>query len=175
MRARNVFPLIAIAIVVAFSLLVHQSSAADPLDPQQGASEQGASSGSDGNPPEVKTGVISSTGGYRGAVKIDQASTGEATGDTPNVITGSVASSGKNQCVARVTNSSPEFKYSVSFKVIGTNQRGMKVLSRNFSATLNPQETASRTVNNCGRDLNLALKVLSGRPIASKSSKKKDS
>ncbi len=116
---------------------------------------------------KVHKGVISSSGHYVSNTKVDSYST-EMTGESKSVITGSVSHSGKNECVAKVFNSSPKNKYSVSFKVIGKDKRGVKALSRGFSAVIKPGSNVSRSIKNCKKSLNLSLSVVSAKSLGGK-------
>lgn len=168
MRSRKVFFTSCVAIVLGMALFIQDGVAEDPLAPKE--SELKASKMA---PKKVKPGIISTTGDYRGAANIDQESTGKAGGDDFSVITGSISSSGRNKCTAKVTNNSKHFKYAVSYKVIGKNARGAKVLNRSFSSVIKPDETISRDIKGCKRELNLSLKVLSGRRLGDVSKKSK--
>ncbi len=94
----------------------------------------------------VRTGVIATTGSYGFEnTGVDSDATGSAPGDEePSVISGSVSMKSRDECLSQVTNTSPENSYSVSYRVIGRNDRGSKVFSKGFARSLKPGQVDTR-------------------------------
>lgn len=113
---------------------------------------------------KIRLGVIAAQGKFQRNTDIDVDSVGSAPGDEEGKITGSVFRKGRNECVARLMNSG-EKAYSVSFDIIGTDERGNKVLTRNFSGTVKPKQFFERSVSNCAQGMNLALNLRSAKPL----------
>lgn len=115
-------------------------------------------------PEKVKTGIIASTITTGRPTAIDVETSGSSPGDEVSAVSGSISHSKKNTCIARILNNGKK-TYSVTFSVEGINKRGLKTLSRNFSATVAPKGVAERSVDGCHEDLSLAVNLKSAKPL----------
>lgn len=113
---------------------------------------------------KVITGVIASTAttGKPGAINVE--TSGSSPGDEVSAVSGSISHGRKNECIARILNNGTK-TYSVTFTVEGINKRGLKTLSRNFSATVAPGGIAERSVDGCHDELSLTVNLKSARPL----------
>ena len=112
---------------------------------------------------KVQTGTIASTGRYGGGTTgLDINTDGATPGDEQNVISASVSQIGREECAATITNTSVTSSYSVSFKVVGRNERGVKLLDKSYSASLKPKQSVQRTMD-CPADANLEVVLQSAK------------
>ncbi len=115
-------------------------------------------------PEKVKTGVVASSLTTGRPTGINVETSGSSPGDEVSAVSGSISHGKKNQCIARIINNGKK-TYSVSFSVEGINKRGLKVLSRYFSATVAPKGVAERNVDGCQEDLSLSLNLKSAKAL----------
>lgn len=111
---------------------------------------------------KIKTGVIASTGTTAQSASINVDTSGSSPGDEVSAISGSVSRVKRNECVARVLNNGTK-TYAVSFAVEGINKRGLKTLSKSYSATIAPKGVAEKNVSGCNEDLDLYVNLKSAK------------
>ncbi len=112
---------------------------------------------------KVQTGTIASTGRFGGGVTgLDISTDGATPGDDQNVISASVSQIGRGECQATITNTSNVNSYSVSFKVVGRNERGSKLVDKSYSASLKPQQKVTRQMD-CPAEANMEVVLQSAR------------
>ncbi len=111
---------------------------------------------------KVRTGKIASTGrfGTTGGVDVDSA--GASPGDEPSVVSASISRKSKTECTAKIINNGKK-SYSVSFTVLGEDQRGSRVLNRSFSGSVASKGTLERQISGCRDDLNLSVQLNSAK------------
>ena len=110
------------------------------------------------------TGVVASYGNFPKTGAIDVTQTDAAPGDATSPVTGSISRKGTDQCVAVLKNGSKDNGYSVSFEVIGADANGNASFKRNFSASLSPGASTTRSFS-CRKDLYFAVVLKSGRKL----------
>ncbi len=110
----------------------------------------------------VRTGTIAGSGRFKETKGINVDSSGSSPGDEPSVISGAVSRKSQTECVAKIVNSGKK-RYSVSFKVVGVDARGSKVLDKSFSGSVSPGSTLEKTVSSCKTGLNLSVDLRSAR------------
>lgn len=146
---KKIFQLITVLVVISFTLIAY-------------AEDKPAEKASDKPEEKVKTGIIASTSTSPGSISIDVDTSGSSPGDDINVISASISRVKKNECVVKLTNGG-EKTYSVSYAVEGVNKRGMKTLSKSFSASVAPKATKENSVSGCNEDLNLSVNLKSAK------------
>ncbi|HQH27288.1 MAG TPA: hypothetical protein PLP17_07825, partial [Oligoflexia bacterium] len=93
---------------------------------------------------------------------LDISTDGATPGDDQNVISASVSQIGRGECQATITNTSNVNSYSVSFKVVGRNERGSKLVDKSYSASLKPQQKVTRQMD-CPAEANMEVVLQSAR------------
>lgn len=112
---------------------------------------------------KVKTGIVASTETTGKPSAINVETSGSSPGDEVSAVSGSISRGKKNECIARILNNGTK-TYSVTFSVEGVNKRGLKTLSRNFSASVAPKGVVEKKFGGCNEDLSLYVNLKSAKP-----------
>ncbi len=109
-------------------------------------------------------GVIASNNRAPGSTSVDVNSGGAVPGDEVSPIAASVKSVKRGKCQVSLTNNHEKNRYSVKYRVEGTNKKGSTVLKRSYSSTIDPKKTVTKDLS-CSDDLNMRVVLRSGKKL----------
>lgn len=159
------FPLTPLVVLVVSVLLLCSAEVYAEEDSPKTEKTEETTKEPEKKPEKVNKGIL---GGYtktRNSEGLDVQTGSAVPGDEMNVISGSVLYKGNDRCEAKLTNNSPENRYSVRFQVIGRpNNSDNLALKKSYSATLKPKESTTRSMR-CKKEYSMAVVLKSARSL----------
>jgi len=110
----------------------------------------------------LKPGVIASYGQAPRTTSVSVTGTGVAPGDEPSPVSGNIKQLGNEECDVVLENSSEELAFSVSYAVVGFDNRGNEAFKKTYLDSIGPKKTASHRFD-CKKGLSVQVHLRSGK------------